>query len=54
MIWRPKGALLRTIIEDGARKERLRRGYDIVVGPQILKEDLWKRWGRFDPYRENM
>ncbi len=53
-IWHPKGALLRTILEDFERKEHLRRGYDIVVGPQILKTELWQRSGHFDNYRENM
>ncbi|HNT57744.1 MAG TPA: threonine--tRNA ligase [Syntrophales bacterium] len=54
IIFHPKGALLRTIIEDWERKEHLKRGYDIVQGPQILKGDLWKRSGHFDHYRENM
>ncbi|MBI1922379.1 MAG: threonine--tRNA ligase [Geobacter sp.] len=54
VIWHPKGAMLRTIIEDFERKEHLRRGYDIVVGPQILKKELWKRSGHYDNYRENM
>ena len=54
VIWHPKGALLRTIIEDWERKEHLKRGYDIVIGPQILKADLWKRSGHFDHYRDHM
>ena len=54
VIWHPKGALLRTIIEEWERKEHLKRGYDLVIGPQILKVDLWKRSGHFDHYRENM
>ncbi|MBN2538993.1 MAG: threonine--tRNA ligase [Deltaproteobacteria bacterium] len=54
VIFHPKGALLRTIIEDWEKKEHLRRGYDIVMGPQILKVDLWKKSGHFDHYRENM
>lgn len=54
IIFHPKGALLRTIIEDWERREHLKRGYDIVQGPQILKGDLWKRSGHFDHYRENM
>ncbi len=37
VIWHPKGAMLRTILEDFERKEHLKRGYDIVLGPQILK-----------------
>ena len=54
VIFHPKGALLRTVIEDWERKEHLKRGYDLVIGPQILKVDLWKRSGHFDHYRENM
>ena len=54
VIWHPKGALLRTIIEEWERNEHLKRGYDLVIGPQILKVDLWKRSGHFDHYRENM
>jgi threonyl-tRNA synthetase len=53
-IWHPKGAMLRTLLEDFERKEHLKRGYDIVVGPQILKTELWKRSGHYDNYRENM
>jgi len=54
VIWHPKGAMLRTIIEDFERKEHFKRGYDIVVGPQILKTELWQRSGHYDNYRENM
>ena len=54
IIFHPKGARLRNIIEDWERKEHLKRGYEMVVGPQILKVDLWKRSGHFDHYRENM
>ena len=53
-IWHPKGAMLRTILEDFERKEHLKRGYDIVVGPQILKTDLWQKSGHYENYRENM
>lgn len=54
VIWHPKGAMLRTIIEDFERKEHLKRGYDIVMGPQILKKDLWEKSGHYENYRENM
>ena len=50
----PKGALLRTIIEDYLKKEHLKRGYDIVVTPHIMKQDLWQTSGHYDYYRENM
>jgi threonyl-tRNA synthetase len=54
VIWHPKGAMLRTILEDFERKEHFRRDYDIVVGPQILKTELWQRSGHYENYRENM
>jgi len=54
VIYHPKGALLRTIIEDFEKKAHLKRGYQIVIGPQILKVDLWKRSGHYETYREHM
>ncbi len=54
VIFHPKGMLLRYLIEEWERKEHLKRGYDMVQGPQILKADLWKKSGHFDHYRENM
>jgi threonyl-tRNA synthetase len=54
VIWHPKGAMLRTIIEDFERQQHLKRGYDIVMGPQILKTELWKTSGHYENYRENM
>jgi threonyl-tRNA synthetase len=54
VLWHPKGAMLRTIIEDFERKEHTKRGYELVVGPQILKTDLWKMSGHYENYRENM
>jgi len=54
IIFHPKGMLLRYLIEEWERKEHLKRGYDMVMGPQILKVDLWKKSGHFDHYQENM
>ena len=54
IIWHPKGAMLRYLLEDFEIKEHLLRGYELVKGPQILKTELWKRSGHFDNYRENM
>jgi len=54
VIWHPKGAMLRTVLEDFERKEHFKRGYDIVLGPQILKTELWQRSGHYENYRENM
>ena len=54
VIFHPKGMLLRYLIEEWERKEHLKRGYDMVMGPQILKVDLWKKSGHFDHYRDKM
>jgi threonyl-tRNA synthetase len=54
VFYHPKGALLRTIIEDYERKEHLKRGYEIVITPHIMLGELWKRSGHYDYYKENM
>jgi threonyl-tRNA synthetase len=54
ILWHPKGGLVRTILEDFERKEHLKRGYQIVQGPLILKRELWEKSGHYDNYRENM
>ncbi|OIP91147.1 MAG: threonine--tRNA ligase [Syntrophaceae bacterium CG2_30_49_12] len=54
VIFHHKGTVLREIIEEWEKKEHLKRGYKMVMGPQILKVDLWKKSGHFDHYRDNM
>jgi threonyl-tRNA synthetase len=54
VIWHPKGGLLRYLVEEFERREHLARGYQIVFGPRILREELWQRSGHYDNYRENM
>jgi len=54
VIWHPKGALIRHILENFEKREHLRRGYQIVVGPTLLKTELWKKSGHFEHYREFM
>ena len=54
VFYHPKGALLRTIIEDYERKEHLRRGYQIVITPHIMLAGLWQTSGHYEYYKENM
>jgi len=54
VIYHPKGALLRYLLEEFEKKEHLKRGYQFVIGPHILKLDMWKKSGHFENYRENM
>ncbi|MCR4433149.1 MAG: threonine--tRNA ligase [Caldiserica bacterium] len=54
VIWHPKGAILRRIIEDFDVQEHLRRGYNLVTSPHIAKSDLYRVSGHTEFYRENM
>ena len=54
VFWHPKGALIRTEIEDFWRTEHLRGGYDFVCTPHIAKLDLWRTSGHVDFYRDSM
>jgi threonyl-tRNA synthetase len=52
--WHPKGARVRTIVEDFWRREHLRAGYEFVYTPHIGKAALWEMSGHLDFYRESM
>ncbi len=54
VFWHPKGMMVRTILEDFLRKEHLKRGYELVQGPQLLRRELWEKSGHYANYRENM
>lgn len=54
VFWLPNGMLLRTILEDFWKREHLKRGYQIVQGPQLLRQETWQQSGHYDHYRQNM
>ena len=54
VIYHPKGAMLRMVLEDFEKKEHLKRGYQIVIGPTLLRLELWKQSGHFENYRDKM
>jgi len=54
IVWLPRGAMLRHLLEEYETGEHLKRGYQLVKGPEILKTELWRKSGHFDNYRENM
>jgi threonyl-tRNA synthetase len=54
ILWHPKGAKIRTIIEDFFREQHQKHGYDFVFTPHIARQDLWRRSGHLEFYRENM
>jgi threonyl-tRNA synthetase len=54
IFWHAKGGLIRKIIEDWLRDELLRRGYDLVFTPHIMRRDLWNTSGHTNFYRDSM
>ena len=54
IFWHPKGGLVRKLMEDWLRDELLRRGYNLVYTPHIMRLELWKTSGHANFYRENM
>lgn len=54
IVYHPKGAMLRSIIVDYMKQEHLKRGYQMVLGPHVMKSDIWKISGHADFYKDNM
>lgn len=54
VLWHPKGAVVREIIEDFWRTEHRKRGYQLVYTPHIGRLDLWERSGHLSWFSENM
>jgi threonyl-tRNA synthetase len=54
ILWHPKGAMVRKIVEDYWRDEHIKGGYDFVYTPHIGKAQLWQTSGHLDFYKENM
>lgn len=54
VIYHPKGAILREIIESFEKKEHLKRGYQLVRTPHISRACLWRQSGHLDFYKKNM
>jgi len=54
VLWHPKGAMIRNVIEDFWRQEHVRNGYELLFSPHIAKRSLWGLSGHLDFYAENM
>ena len=52
-IWLPRGAALRTRLEDFLKKEQLKRGYQPVITPNIGKKELYVTSGHWEKYGED-
>lgn len=54
IIWHPKGARVRGIVEDLWKREHYRAGYDLVYTPHIGRSNLWETSGHLENFKENM
>jgi len=54
ILWHPKGAILKRLIENYALEEYLKNGYQLVNTPHLAKLQLWNTSGHTGFYRESM
>jgi threonyl-tRNA synthetase len=52
-LWLPKGATVRTLLEDWIKTELLKRGYQPVYTPHIGRVELYETSGHFPYYRDS-
>jgi threonyl-tRNA synthetase len=53
VLWMPKGATVRSVLENFLKDELLKRGYEPVYTPHIGKIDLYKTSGHYPYYRDS-
>ncbi|BAT72083.1 threonyl-tRNA synthetase [Thermosulfidibacter takaii ABI70S6] len=54
VIWLPKGAVVRKIIEDYWKEKHEAVGYQLIYTPHVGKAQLWETSGHLSYYKENM
>jgi threonyl-tRNA synthetase len=54
VLWHPKGAIIRRIIEDFWITEHQKNGYQLIYTPHVARFHLWETSGHSGFYRENM
>ena len=54
ILWHPKGARIRHLMEEFWKKEHFKHGYEMVISPHAAKIDLWKTSGHTEFYKDNM
>ena len=50
ILWHPKGATVRWLIEEYWREEHIKDGYEFLYTPHIAKLDVWKKSGHTEFY----
>ena len=54
ILWHPKGAMIRVLVEDFSRNAHLENGYEWVFSPHIGRAQLWHTSGHLDFFKEEM
>jgi len=50
VLWHPKGATVRRIIEDYWHEEHIKDDYDFIYAPHVAKLDVWRKSGHTEYY----
>jgi len=53
ILWKPKGAMVRLLLQQFLQEELFRRGYQMVFTPHIGRLELYRTSGHFPYYRES-
>ena len=54
ILWHPKAARIRSVIEDFWKREHYRSGYEMLYTPHVGLSNLWETSGHLDFYSEGM
>jgi threonyl-tRNA synthetase len=54
VLWHPKGAIVREILENLIRREVVRRGYQPVYTPHVAREQLLIKSGHMQHYKDSL
>ena len=53
-VWHPKGAVVRSVMEEYSRQRHREADYELVYSPHLAKADLWETSGHLDFFAESM
>ncbi|CAA9558900.1 MAG: Threonyl-tRNA synthetase [uncultured Thermomicrobiales bacterium] len=54
ILWHPKGAMIRYLVEQFENEAQLDQGYNLVYTPHIASEKIYRTSGHLETYGENM
>ncbi|MBN2717852.1 MAG: threonine--tRNA ligase [Deltaproteobacteria bacterium] len=54
VLWHPKGAMVRTLIENHWRSAHMKHGYELIMTPHVGRSKLWETSGHLENYADDM